>query len=223
VPESRAASPSRLRGSPDGKRGPCLLPFPIRQSRPAARSAGQKWRPCSCRIPRSHDKLEPTRGEAITTAAWRVLIVGAEGNRDVVKDAVGHWTQETVCCSSVSEARAILSDAGFSLIFCEEQFADGTYQDLLPGAAKSPKARFIVMSATPELDEKYDQAIQLGAFDVIASPCRKCDIQWMAIRALQDEGRRGGSRRRAKSDAADLDDPSEGDHHAGKEASEGRR
>lgn len=53
------------------------------------------------------------------------------------------------------------------------------------------------MSSTPELDDKYEEAMRLGAFEMIASPCRKSDIQWIVIRAMQEESRRGGNRRRS--------------------------
>ena len=33
---------------------------------------------------------------------------------------------------------------------------------------------------------------------MIASPCRRSDVQWIAIRAMQDELRRSGGRRRGK-------------------------
>jgi hypothetical protein len=33
---------------------------------------------------------------------------------------------------------------------------------------------------------------------MIASPCRRSDVQWIAIRAMQDELRRSGGRRRTK-------------------------
>jgi hypothetical protein len=58
------------------------------------------------------------------------------------------------------------------------------------------------MSSTPELDDKYDEAMRLGAFEMIATPCRKSDIQWIVIRAMQEESRRGGSRRRSAAEEA---------------------
>jgi DNA-binding NtrC family response regulator len=91
----------------------------------------------------------------------------------------------------------MLSNSGFSLIFCEDQLTDGTYQDLLGSTVKPAKSRFVVLSPTPEADDKYEEAMRLGAFEMIASPCRKSDVQWIVIRAMQEESRRGGSRRRA--------------------------
>lgn len=110
---------------------------------------------------------------------------------------MAQWALETTGCSSVYEARPMLSSSGFSLIFCEEQLSDGSYQDLIGFTTKPSKSRFVVMSTTPELDDKYEEAMRLGAFEMIASPCRKSDIQWIVIRAMQEESRRGGNRRRS--------------------------
>ncbi len=85
-----------------------------------------------------------------------------------------------------------------SLIFCDETLGDGTYRDLLRDLSKAAKARVVVMSLAPDRDDTYNEAITLGAFDMIASPCRRSDVQWIAIRAMQDEVRRSATRRRQK-------------------------
>jgi len=147
-----------------------------------------------CESPK--DDPESLRGEADTASAWRVLIIGAETNREIVRTTMAQWALETTFCSSVHEARPLLTNSGFSLVFCEDQLSDGTYQDLLGPTVKPVKSRFVVLSPTPEADDKYEEAMRLGAFEMIASPCRKSDIQWIVIRAMQEESRRGGNRRR---------------------------
>ena len=44
----------------------------------------------------------------------------------------------------------------------------------------------MVTSRESDWDE-YLEAIRLGAFDVIASPCRPTDVEWMVIQARRDE------------------------------------
>lgn len=140
------------------------------------------------------------RGEADTAIAWRVLMIGSDASCEVVRNTMTQWALDTTCCSTVREARTLLSGNGFSLIFCEDRLPDGNYHELLNSFAKPSKSRFIVMSSTPELDDKYDEAMRIGAFEMIATPCRKSDIQWIVIRAMQEESRRGGSRRRSAAD-----------------------
>ena len=91
-----------------------------------------------------------------------------------------------------------MPEANPSLIFCEETLEDGTYRDLLGGMTKSPKARFVVISPSAELDANYNEAISLGAFDMIASPCRRSDVQWIAIRAMHEDARRSFNKRRPR-------------------------
>lgn len=111
---------------------------------------------------------------------------------------MSHWSIETVPCNGVREARTLLPTTRPSLIFCEEDLPDGTYRELLQDISKAARTRVVVISADAELDTHYNEALALGAFDMIASPCRRSDVQWIAIRAMQDELRRSGGRRRGK-------------------------
>ena len=150
--------------------------------------------------PRPGASKEPVKswGEGVTTTPGRVLVISAGENREVVTAAMNHWSIEAVPCNGVREARTLLSSARPSLIFCEEDLPDGTYRELLHDLSKAARTRLVVISAAAERDEHYNEALALGAFDMIASPCRRSDVQWIAIRAMQDELRRTGGRRRPK-------------------------
>jgi DNA-binding NtrC family response regulator len=117
-------------------------------------------------------------------------------NRDLVKSAMNQWALEAVFCSNVQEARTLLPDSTLSLIFCEDTLPDGTYLDLLNVMGKPLKTRMVVISPSSHVDEKYQEAINSGVFDVIASPCRTSDVQWVLIRAIQEESRHAGRRGR---------------------------
>jgi hypothetical protein len=60
------------------------------------------------------------------------------------------------------------------------------------------RTRLVVISPNAELDENYNEAIALGAFDMIASPSRRSDVQWIAIRAMHEDARRTASKRRPR-------------------------
>jgi DNA-binding NtrC family response regulator len=112
-----------------------------------------------------------------------------------VQSALSNWAIEPICCSSLQEARRYLPDETFSLIFCEDTLSDGTYRDILRPPGKPMKTRLVVISEVSD-DQKYNEAKQLGAFDVISTPCRLSDIQWMVIRAIQEESKHSGARGR---------------------------
>jgi len=118
-------------------------------------------------------------------------------NREFVRNAMNQWAMEAVSCSSLQEARDLLPDSTFSLIFCEETLPDGTYLDVLNIQGKALKTRVVVISDMSHVEEKYQQAMDLGAFEMIASPCRASDVQWVVIRAIQEESRHAGRRARS--------------------------
>ena len=105
---------------------------------------------------------------------------------------------EPVCCCTLREARGLLPDATLSLIFCEDTLTDGSYLDLFNILGKPLKTRLVVISAMSHVDEKYKAAIASGAFDMIASPCRPSDVQWMVVRAIQEEARHVGRKGRTQ-------------------------
>ena len=46
------------------------------------------------------------------------------------------------------------------------------------------KGRLIVISRAVDCDDTCSEAINLGALEMIASPCRRSDVQWIAIRTM---------------------------------------
>ena len=134
-----------------------------------------------------------------------MLIISTKANCEIAKSAMSHWALDPICCSSLREARALLLDAGASLIFCDAQLQDGTYQDLLRTLDKTATAHFVVITSGPD-DEKYEEAMGSGAFDVIVSPCRRTDVQWMVIRAMQEDRREGEKRNHTPEDLSSGDE-----------------
>jgi CheY-like chemotaxis protein len=45
----------------------------------------------------------------------------------------------------------------------------------------------VVMISDMNRGPTYREVLEAGAFDVIASPCSKKDVQWMVLRAMQPE------------------------------------
>jgi DNA-binding NtrC family response regulator len=119
-------------------------------------------------------------------------------NRDLVKSAMNQWAMDVVSCTSVHEARALLPDPTLSLIFCEETLPDGIYLDLLNVVGKPLKTRMVVITPSSDVDVKYQEAINSGVFEVIASPCQASDVQWVLIRAIQEDARHAGRRGRVQ-------------------------
>ncbi len=91
---------------------------------------------------------------------------------------------QPVCCSSVSAARAFLERHPVCAIFCESRLADGSFRDVLRLAALAGQPVPVVVTSRLDDPAEYLEAMELGAFDYIARPYRRADVDWILSRAL---------------------------------------
>jgi DNA-binding NtrC family response regulator len=122
------------------------------------------------------------------TVPWEILIVSAElEDRLALARILEAHDLEALCVPTLREAQEALRKETVGLVFCEKNLPDGTYRDLLAaGRTLKTRVRVVVTSRQADWDE-YLVAMRLGAFDVIASPCRPTDVEWMVIQAKRDE------------------------------------
>src|SRR5579885_1268770 len=120
-----------------------------------------------------------------------ILVASSEiESRRALKEILEREGYETTCVSRISECMDVLASQEVQLIFSEKNLADGDYRELLHRSkAKRPGVRVVVTSRHADWDE-YKQALQAGAFDLIASPCQPTDVLWMIIQAKRDEYQR---------------------------------
>ena len=119
---------------------------------------------------------------------WEVLIVSSdiEGRRELQR-MLRRENIDPLCAASTGECREILAASRVGLIFCDDCLTGGDYRDVLAFCrALRPKTRVVVTSSVAGWDD-YLEAMRLGAFDVIVSPCRPTDVEWMVIQARRDE------------------------------------
>ncbi len=131
-----------------------------------------------------------SRAENAYTAPYcEVLAASADPqSRLVLASVLSQWGLELICSSTVREANVILARQPVPLLFCEERLADGTFRDVL-SAAKLMESRLHIVVSSPMDDEnRYWEAIQLGAFDVIPFPCRATDVQRVIFHSMCDNG-----------------------------------
>ena len=119
---------------------------------------------------------------------WDVLIASSdlEGRR-ALSNILAKLGVDPLTTSSIRDCKEIMATDRVGLIFCDRLLADGNCYDLLNASRGGKiKARIVVTSSTADWDE-FLEAMRLGAFDVIASPCRSTDVEWMIIQALRYE------------------------------------
>ena len=126
---------------------------------------------------------------------WRMLAICSPENRQVVESAITAWSLEVCWCPTLLNARRGLRRGNHALVLCDAELPDGTYQDVIKLLAPElDQFRVIVLSESPS-EDCYHQAIGMGAFDVISTPCGRTDVQWIIMQALQSHPATAGRRK----------------------------
>src|ERR1700691_4687184 len=116
---------------------------------------------------------------------WRMLAICSTETRHVIQSAIIEWSLDVCWCLTLQEARRGLRRGNHSLVLCEADLPDGTYQDVVKLLKhKLDQIRVIVLSESPS-ENFYRQGMEVGAFDVISGPCRRTDVQWIIMQAIQ--------------------------------------
>jgi DNA-binding NtrC family response regulator len=123
---------------------------------------------------------------------WQILVASSDlERRRSLMQTLTRQGIDPIGVSNLAECKEVLQKERVGLVFCDNQLADGTYRDLLGDShPAADKVRLVVTSRHPDWDE-YLEAMRFGAFDVIASPCRPTDVEWMVIQAKRDERNHG--------------------------------
>lgn len=106
-----------------------------------------------------------------------------EGRKALTRALAG-CDLKPVYAPTVASARSVLARGGVSLVFCATDLIDGRFDEVLR-AAKQAGREVPVIVASPSADtQKYLEAMRSGAFDYVATPCRKSDVEWIVENAL---------------------------------------
>lgn len=119
---------------------------------------------------------------------WQILVASSdlESRRNLMQTLTRQGL-DPIGVASIAECDEVLAKEHVGLVFCDRHLADGTFRDLLERVrGGADKLRVVVTSQHPDWDE-YLEAMRYGAFDVIASPCRPTDVEWMVIQAKRDD------------------------------------
>lgn len=125
------------------------------------------------------------------TVPFDVVVVSSDiEDRRHLSDILVGQDIDPICISTLRECHEALAKNGVGLVFCDPHVADGTYLDLLAAYRLTDhKPRVVVTSRCADWED-FKEAMRWGAFDVISSPCRPTDVEWMVIQARRDERHR---------------------------------
>lgn len=122
---------------------------------------------------------------------WQIVVASSDlESRRALTSILTRQGLDPISASTFAECRDVIEKEAVGLVFCDRHLTDGNYRDILNvSRSAAGKVRVVVTSKHADWDE-YLEAMRLGAFDVIASPCRPTDVEWMVIQAKRDERNR---------------------------------
>ncbi|HTZ73064.1 MAG TPA: response regulator [Candidatus Aquilonibacter sp.] len=97
---------------------------------------------------------------------------------------------DPICTSTLRECHEVLGKNRVGVVFCDPHVSDGSYRDLLSAYRLTDRKPRVVVTSRGADWEEFKEAMRCGAFDVISSPCRPTDVEWMVIQARRDERHR---------------------------------
>ena len=110
-----------------------------------------------------------------------VLIICSDGeSRERIIATTHKCGLGPVSCSTLDDARSLLAQQRFKIVFCSDTLPDGDFRAVIRAASSIP---VIVLSRLAEW-EPYLLAIHAGAFDYIACPPDPVEterILWFAL------------------------------------------
>ena len=100
---------------------------------------------------------------------------------------------KTICATTASECEEVFNNHNIHVVFCERGLPDGTYRDLL--AMMRSRGRSVCLVVTSRLADwdEYLEALNDGAFDLIASPSQTADVVRVLDQAHREDKMTGAS------------------------------
>ena len=128
----------------------------------------------------------PAFPQASGTRETILITGGTDDNCRALSHVLRDWNLTPFHCSSAREAIHILSERPVLLVFYDLRSGEAGFGGLLQHIRLRPRSRVVAIVPKSMGDGVYRAIMQMGAFNVIASPCRRSDVQWSILFALRD-------------------------------------
>jgi DNA-binding NtrC family response regulator len=113
--------------------------------------------------------------------SWLQVLVACSNSqrRSALVDILAQFGLQPIVAADMNEVRTICAQQPLHLVFCEDGLPEGGFRELLRLAkASGSEVAVVVCSLLGELDQ-YLEAMQLGAFDFIAPPYRRGEVEFI--------------------------------------------
>jgi DNA-binding NtrC family response regulator len=88
--------------------------------------------------------------------------------------------------SSMNETKLLLAQEDTALVICQASFSDGDFRDLLRVAVRNGSKVPVIVCTDFYDPSLYLEAMELGAFDYLASPYYRDGVEWVVGNALRE-------------------------------------
>ena len=117
-----------------------------------------------------------------------ILVVSSESkNRFALMEILDREGWKTICTCTARECKAVFQNHNIHVVFCERGLSDGTYRDVLAMTRSQGRSVCLVVTSRLADWDEYLEALNDGAFDLIASPSQTADV----VRVLNQAHREG--------------------------------
>ena len=107
-----------------------------------------------------------------------LLALSDPASVEAMCDALAGTNAELDFCPNLSALRANLGRGKSLIVFCQARLPDGTFRDLLKLAASQDTQIPVVVCSDFYDKTTYIEAMSLGAYDYIAFPYRRSEVEW---------------------------------------------
>jgi DNA-binding NtrC family response regulator len=107
-------------------------------------------------------------------------------NREVLVGLLRQSGFEPIPSSSLQETKQWLAQEETALVMCQERFCDGDFRDLLRVAVRDRSKVPVIVCSNFYDPPLYLEAMELGAFDYLASPYNRDGVEWVVGNALKE-------------------------------------
>jgi len=91
---------------------------------------------------------------------------------------------QAILSETLDDAKGLITQEETVMAFVQPRFSDGNFHEILR-AANGPRSRVPVILCSEFYDkELYIEAMSLGAFDYLAFPYRREDMEWVVKNAV---------------------------------------
>jgi DNA-binding NtrC family response regulator len=126
-----------------------------------------------------------SKGESGARDRTRAIVACADPEiRQSLLSVLSEFGLQPVLPETLDDAKGLITQEETVMAFVQPRFSDGNFQEILR-AANGPRSRVPVIVCSEFHDrELYIEAMSLGAFDYLAFPYRREDVEWVVNNAV---------------------------------------